>query len=248
MEYNPFTLAGKSILVTGASAGIGRATAIECSRMGARVYIVGRSAERLAETIAAMAGEGHEAIALDLAAEGAVTELVARLPALDGVVNNAGITDVLPVPFITAERWERLRSIDLDVPIMLVAQLMAARKINKGGAIVNMSSVSGERVAYSGGAMYAAAKGALSSFTRAAALELAKRNIRVNNLCPGMIDTGIFGEKISAETLAEDAKTYPLKRYGRPEEVARAAVYLLSDAASFVTGASLVIDGGYTIQ
>ena len=96
--------------------------------------------------------------------------------------------------------------------------------------------------------MYGASKGAVSGFVRAAALELAKRKIRVNAVLPGMIDTNIMGNEITEEQLDEDAKKYPLKRYGKPEEVAYAMVYLLSDAASFVTGASLVVDGGYTIQ
>lgn len=246
--YNPFSLEGKTILVTGASSGIGRATAIECSRMGAKVIITARNKERLQETLSVMEGDGHRLVAMDLSQTKNIEKLVSEIDTLDGLVNNAGIADYLPLQFIEPNRLGRILTINTETPMILTATLVKERKLNKNAAIVFTSSVGGNIVASLGGSMYAATKGAVSGFVKAAALELAKRKIRVNAVLPGMIDTNIIGSEITEEQLAEDAKKYPLKRYGKPEEVAYAMVYLLSDAASFVTGASLVVDGGYTIQ
>ena len=246
--YNPFSLEGKTILVTGASSGIGRATAIECSRMGAKVIITARNEARLQETLAAMEGEGHQLIAMDLAQPENVAKLASEVEALDGLVNNAGMADILPIEFIEPDRLGRILAINTEAPILLTSALTKERKLKKNASVVFTSSVGGNIVAHLGNSMYGASKGAVSGFVRAAALELAKRKIRVNAVLPGMIDTNIMGSEITEEQLAEDAKKYPLKRYGKPEEVAHAMVYLLSDAASFVTGASLVVDGGYTIQ
>lgn len=246
--YNPFSLTGKTILVTGASSGIGKATAIECSRMGAKLWLVGRNEERLQATLNALEGEGHHSIAMDLSVPENITALVDKVDRLDGLVNNAGMTKILPVEFINQESLSQVLSINTEAPILLTASLVQQRKLKKGASVVFTSSIGGNIIAPPGNSMYAASKGAVSGFVRAAALELARRHIRVNAVCPGMIQTNILGAEITEEQLAEDAKKYPLKRYGRPEEVAYAMVYLLSDAASFVTGASLVIDGGYTIQ
>lgn len=248
MYYNPFSLEGKTILVTGASSGIGRATAIECSRMGAKVIITARNEERLQETLSNMEGEGHKLIVMDLSISDNIKQLILEVEPLDGLVNNAGIVDILPVEFIDKERLTRVMSINTQSPILLTAGLARARKLKKKASVVFTSSVGGNIVASLGNSMYGASKGAVSGFVRVAALELAKHKIRVNAVLPGMIDTHIMGDEITEEQLAEDAKKYPLKRYGRPVEVAYAMVYLLSDASSFVTGANLVIDGGYTIQ
>ena len=246
--YNPYSLAGKTILVTGASSGIGRVTAIECSRMGATLWLVGRNEERLQATMNEMDGEGHHSVAMDLSIPENIAALADKVDRLDGLVNNAGMTKTLPVDFIEPEALEKVLSINTEAPILLTSYLAKKRKLKKGASVVFTSSIGGNIIAHPGNSMYAASKGAVSGFVRAAALELARRHIRVNAVCPGMIKTNILGDEITEEQLAEDAKKYPLKRYGKPEEVAYAMVYLLSDAASFVTGASLVIDGGYTIQ
>ena len=246
--HNSFSLEGKTILITGASSGIGRATAIECSRMGAKVIITARNKERLQETLSAMEGEGHRFVVADLSKAENIAALVVGLEPLDGLVNNAGMTDILPIEFIDTDRLSRILAINTEAPILLTSALAKERKLKKNASVVFTSSVGGNIVAPLGNSMYGASKGAVSGFVRAAALELAKRKIRVNAVLPGMIDTNIMGNEITEEQLDEDAKKYPLKRYGKPEEVAYAMVYLLSDAASFVTGASLVVDGGYTIQ
>jgi NAD(P)-dependent dehydrogenase (short-subunit alcohol dehydrogenase family) len=246
--HNPFSLVGKTVLVTGASSGIGKATAIECSRMGAKLWLVGRNEERLQATLDELKGEGHHSVTMDLSIADNIAVLADKVDKLDGLVNNAGMTKILPVNFIEPEALDKVLSINTEAPILLTAYLTKKRKLKKGASVVFTSSIGGNIIAHPGNSMYAASKGAVSGFVRAASLELARYHIRVNAVCPGMIKTNILGEEITEEQLAEDAKKYPLKRYGRPEEVAYAMVYLLSDAASFVTGANLVIDGGYTIQ
>lgn len=246
--YNPFTLENKIILVTGASSGIGRATAIECSRMGAKLIITARNEKRLQETLSMMEGEEHRIIVADLASSDGVDKVISELPVLDGLVNNAGIVDTLPVDFITEEKIHKTLDINTFAPILLLSALAKKRKIKKGGAVVFTSSISGVSIFSPGNALYSVSKAAVTAFAKNAALEYAPRKIRVNAVCPGMIDTSIYENSvITADNLAEDVKKYPMKRYGKPQEVAHAIVYLLSDGASFVTGSTLVIDGGYTL-
>lgn len=247
--YNPYSLHGKTILVTGASSGIGRATAIECSRMGARVQITARNEGRLQETLSLMEGEGHASFVADLQDLGALTDLAAALPPLDGCVNNAGIIKTIPVQFLTAKALDEVLRINTIAPILLTQKLLKAKKIAKGASIVFSSSVAGINNASFGNSLYSASKGAVSAFVRNAALELAAKKIRVNAVCPGMVMTEIFKAGVIAEEqIQEDIKRYPLKRYGHPEEIAHAIIYLLSDASSFVTGTNLVIDGGLTLN
>lgn len=246
--YNPFSLQDKNVLLTGASSGIGRATAIACSKMGAKLLLTGRNQIRLQETLNSLEGQGHRMVVLDLADPAAISKLIDETEPLDGLVNNAGMAETLPVEFIDQVMLSRTLTINTQAPILLTSGLAKQRKLKKGASVVFTSSIGGNIIAHPGNSMYAASKGAVSGFVRAAALELARRQIRVNAVCPGMIHTNILGDSITEAQLQEDAKKYPLKRYGRAEEVAYAIIYLLSDAASFVTGSNLVIDGGYTIQ
>ena len=249
-NYNPFTLKDKTILITGASSGIGKATAIECSRLGANCIISGRNEERLNETFSLLEGEGHSQIIADLSNPASVDLIVEQVPVLNGLVNNAGGVLTLPVNFITEEKIEKIIQVNEKAPVLLFAKLLKKKKLAKNSSVVFTSSIGGPLIGGSfGNSLYAITKGGISAFVRAGALELAKKQIRVNAVCPGMINTNIYGEKIiTQEQLEEDAKTYPLGRYGRPEEVAWAIIYLISDAASFVTGSNLVIDGGISIQ
>lgn len=249
MIYNPFSLQNKTILVTGASSGIGRATAIECSKMGAKVIITARNEGKLKETLSLLEGDGHQMIIADLSKADEIDNLVAQLPEINGLVNNAGKTITVPSNFITNDKLEDIVSVNMTAPILLFSKLLKKKKLQKASSVVFTSSINGTETGSAGSSMYCATKGALSGFVKSAAIECATKQIRVNCVCPGMINTNILETGvISEEQLIEDTKKYPLGRYGEPEEVAYAIIYLLSDASSFVTGTNLVIDGGFTIQ
>lgn len=246
---NPFTLKGKTILVTGASSGIGKATAIECSRLGAKVVVTGRNEERLNQTLAELEGEGHLAIVADLSSEDGVNVLVDHCPQIDGLVNNAGSTIMVPTQFISREKLIQVLEVNTVAPIMLTQQLLKKKKLGKGASVVITDSISGVKIASPGNVLYSTSKSAINGFVKNAALDLASKNIRVNAVCPGMIDTHILDNgSVTAEDVEADIKKYPLRRYGKPEEVAYAIIYFLSDASGFTTGANLVIDGGFTLQ
>lgn len=249
MGYNPYSLEGKTILVTGASSGIGRATAIECSKLGATVVITGRNENRLQETFNALEGEGHSLIVADLTDEQQLDYLVEQLPVLNGLVNNAGITETVLTPFIKRDKMMSVFETNTIAPIILTQKIIKKKKIGKDGSIVFTGSISGTCVCGGGNVLYTASKGAIRGFVMNAALDLSIKGIRVNQVCPGMIETHIMdNSSISEDMLDIERSKYPMKRFGRPEEVAFGIIYLLSDAASFVTGSSLVIDGGFTLQ
>lgn len=242
--YNPFSLKGKTILVTGASSGIGRATAIECSKLGAIVIITGRNSERLQQTYDSLYGLGHLQIIADLNNLEDLTSLVNQVPILDGVVNNAGIAKTQPISFIKEEDLQKIFATNTFTPILLVKQLLRKKKINKNASLVFTSSVSAIKSDL-GNSVYGASKAALQSYVRYCARELAPKSIRANSIHPGMVTTPlIIGGAHSDDDLQTDAQNYPLGRYGRPEEIAWSIIYLLSDASAWITGHSLIIDGG----
>lgn len=246
--YNPFTLTGKTILVTGASSGIGRAIAIECSKMGANVVLTARNELRLNETLSQMDGAGHSIVVADLESKEEQKRLIDMLPLLNGLVNCAGIVKTLPFQFISTEALSTIMNINFMTPVLMSAELIKKKKISKDSSIVFISSISGVKCAGIGNSMYSASKGAINGIMKNMALDLASKGIRVNSINPGMVETHIFDAgTIASEQLEEDKKRYPLKRYGKPEEIAYLAIYLLSDASSWVTGSSLIIDGGYTL-
>lgn len=247
--YNPFSLEGKTILVTGASSGIGRTTAIECSKMGASVIITARNQDRLNETLSLLEGENHKSIICDLSDEANIDDLVASLPEIQGLVNNAGYTKLLPLQFINTTELSGILKVNTLAPVILLQKLLKKKKLRKGASVVFTSSLAGLGSCSVGNSMYTASKGAISAFIRCAALELASKNIRVNAVCPAMVDTGILDSgTVSKEQLEEDAKNYPLGRYGNPNDIAWAMIYLLSDASGWITGDNLIIDGGVTLK
>jgi len=245
--YNPFTLEGKTVLVTGASSGIGRATAIECSKMGAMVIMTARNEERLQDTLRQLEGDGHRYILADLTDEDAIDALVQELPVLDGAVLNAGIMGLTPVSAITAAKLEQMQRINLNAPILLTRQLAKQKKLANGASIVFMASAAGVYRTSVGNAIYATTKCGLDAFMRTAALELAGKGIRCNSVNPAMTETEAIAAVQDAAMKEKDLANYPLRRYGKPEEVAQAAVYLLSDATRWMTGTALKIDGGRTL-
>jgi len=245
---NPFSLVGKTILVTGASSGIGRATAISCSQMGAVLIISGRNKSRLAETYGLLEGHNHIQVCADLTILNDLDKLVEQVTKLDGIVNVAGIANPLVLQLTEPEDINEILQINMLAPINLTRLVLQHKKLNKGASLVYISSINGNNCAYIGSSIYAASKSALTGFMKGVALELAPRGIRANCINPGMIDTDLLKSAgIGDDELEKDRLKYPLKRYGKPEEVANAAVYLLSDATQWMTGSSLLIDGGYTL-
>lgn len=248
--YNPFSLEGKTVLITGASSGIGRSVAVECSRSGAIVIIIGRREDALVETISLLCGEGHRYIVCDLSSEDNCVELVASLPILDGVVSNAGIGKMLPVQFYSEEVLDDVFSINTFAPMLLLKALVRKKKLKNPSSVIFTSSISGYSNIAPANGIYGASKSALTSYMKYAALELAGKGIRCNAVHPGRINTALIKNNrlLSDEDIAKDIEQYPLKRYGEPEEVAYAIIYLLSDASAWVTGSNLVIDGGRSLK
>lgn len=249
---NPFSLEGKTILVTGASSGIGRGIAIECSKMGAKVVLNARNEERLKETLSMMGSENHQMIIADIASQDEIDRLVAELPVLDGCVLCAGIPQVCPVKHFKRQDIEDIFSVNTFAPIMITSSLVKKKKIHKGSSVVLVESISGVFVGTKGDVSYNASKAALNGFLKGAALELAGQCIRINAVNPGLVPTNILNltNDMFAETHHTDimVDSYPLKRYGTPEDIAYGCIYLLSDASSWVTGTNIVIDGGYLLN
>ena len=246
--YNPYSLEGKTVLVTGASSGIGRATAIECSKLGAKVVITARHEERLKETLSALEGNGHQLILCEVTSDDDLTNLVETVPVLDGLVCNAGINKLVPIRQLKAEDLNHIFEVNTFSSIILLQKLMKKKKLAEDASVVYTSSISGIGAAAVGESMYIASKGALSAFVKAAALECSKKGIRVNAVCPGMVKTEMSDAYDLNEGDNEDLKNYPLGRYANPVDIAWAIIYLLSNASSWVTGTNLVIDGGLTTR
>lgn len=249
---NPFSLEGKTILVTGSSSGIGRGIAIECSKMGAKVILNGRNVDRLKETLEMMEGEGHQVMAADISNQVEIDQLVADVPTLDGCVLCAGIPQVCPVKHFKRNDIEDILNVNTVAPIMITSGLLKKKKIRKGSSVVLIESISGVFVGTKGDVSYNASKAALNGFLKGSALELAAQGIRINAINPGLVPTNILN--LTNEMFAESHHTdimvdsYPMKRYGTPEDIAYGAIYLLSNASSWVTGTNLVIDGGYILN
>lgn len=252
MSYNPFSLENKVILVTGASSGIGRTTAIECSKMGASVIITGRNEARLKETFDALdvtSGQNHQMVVSDLSREETVFSFADALPPIDGASLNAGIVKTLPVKFINNEDLAEVLNTNLIGPVLLVQRLLKKKKITKGCSIVFTSSIGGVMISTVGNTMYGISKGGLNAFMKGVALEMAANGIRSNSVNPGFVATSILSSGIiSDEQLNKNMAAYPLGRFGRPEDIAFAIIYLLSDASSWVTGHTLVVDGGVILK
>jgi len=240
-DYNPYALAGKTVLVTGASSGIGRATAIECSRLGATVVATGRDETRLSETMATLIGDGHVSILANLTKAEDVARLVSDLPQIDGFVCNAGITRRRPVSYMKEEEMREVFDTNTIATFMLTKAIMKAKKMNRGGSMVFLSSMAARQVT-PGNAMYAASKAAVESFARSCAQEYAAMQIRANAILPGMVETPMNKQgALSAEAIERDKQHYLMKRYGKPEEVAWAVIYLLSDASAWTSGTSMMV-------
>lgn len=246
MFQNPFHLHGKTVLVTGASSGIGRAVAVECARVGARVVISGRNPQRLDDTMAlldAISGDGagrHVACVADLTDAAQLDRLADATGEIDGVVHAAGIDGVTPVRMLRQSFMQSVLEGNFMAPLMLTQKLLYKKSLRNGASIVFLSSIAAHTGTVGVGP-YSSTKAALEGMMRCLALEIAPRGMRANALAPGMVDTPLVNK--DRDWLDEKARMYPLG-LGRPEDVAYAAIYLLADVSRKVTGTRLHLDGG----
>ena len=242
---NPFSLEGKTILVTGASSGIGKTIAIECSKIGANMVINGRNEERLNQTATVIEHGFCQQILADLTVNADLEKLVEEVPQLDGLVLCAGKAWTMPVKMASPDKLLDVFNTNFVAQTELLRLLFKKKKLNNAASVVIISSVGGNFVFETGQVMYGVSKAALNSYMKFAANEYAVRKVRVNCICPGMIDTPMIHRgTFTDEQLQAYLEKYPLGRFGKPEDVAYASIYLLSNAAEWVTGTTLVVDGG----
>ena len=239
-----FRLDSKTILITGASSGIGKACAIACAEAGATVLLNGRNEHRLLEVFEALEGSGHQILPYELREKEQVSELANKCSHLHGLIHSAGIDGVAPMRQVQLKMLDNLFLINYVAAITLTQKLLAAKKISNNGSILFMSSIAA-KTGKRGVGPYSGTKAALIGSMRPLALEVAKYGIRVNALCPGIVKTPLF-EKQEIWLLEEVAESYPLG-LGHPDDVAHAAVFFMSNASAKITGTDFSIDGGVVL-
>lgn len=249
---NSFALNDKKILVTGASSGIGKQIAIHIAELGGTVCITGRNKERLENTLYLLKGDGHTSVAADITSSEEVMSLVNSLPALDGIVHAAGIVNPYPAKYINKEEFDKSFNINYFGPVQLMTQLFRLKKINKNCSVVFISSFS-SKYPYALGALYTGSKSALENYAKSLAVENFQSGLRVNCILPALVKTNIYENTMNAligERVNEKIDKYSsfyLRGIGEPEDVANMATFLLSNASKWITGQSIVIDGGYLL-
>lgn len=248
--YNPYSLEGRTILITGGAGGIGSAVAQTCILLGARVILTDIREEALCSTFVSLPesriGDPNLYFTADLTDAEQLSALVDFCPSLDGVVCNAGIMKLTLTQFITEEELTRIQKINLNAPILLTRLLLKKKKVAKGGSIVFTASAAGVFRVSVGNGIYATTKCGIDAFMRTVALECGPKGIRCNSVNPGMVETNLIGS-FTDEQKEKEKLNYPLRRFAKPEDIAYGIAYLLSDASSFVTGTALKIDGGMTL-
>lgn len=246
-SYNPFSLSGKTIMISGASSGIGKQTAIECSKMGANVILLGRNIEKLNDTAKKIENFSGQIFAGDIEDDQYIEFICNSINKINGFVNSAGHNILKPFEYLTKEIINKMVNINYIAPIELTRNLLKKDILVKNSSIVFISALAslyGTR----GNSAYAASKGAINSMANVMALELSKKKIRVNCILPGMVRTPMIRDnQITEEELQVDEFKYPLG-YGDPVDIAMACVYFLSDASKWVTGCKFIIDGGVSIN
>lgn len=244
-----FSLTGKRILVTGATSGIGRASAHLAADLGAEVIGTGRSEERLHELMGVLGGEQHTAVVADLTDPAGRDRVLEAIEVCDGVVHAAGRLTVVPFAFIREAAVREVQCLNYDVPILLTQALLKQKKLNRGSSIVFISSVAAHS-GTKGHALYSGTKAALEAAARCLTLEVAGREIRVNCIAPGMVRTTMAADasgSLGDEAMRRHEEEYPLG-FGQPEDVAAAVCFLLSGGARWITGSTLIADGGYSVR
>lgn len=247
MADDPFSLAGKSVLVTGASSGIGQAVARACADRGASVLITGRSNQRLAATLESMNGSGHRVHPADLTDAAQICSLVDATDSIDGLFFSAGIAAIAPFRMIASAHLKKLMSIDFEAPVMLTQRLLKLRKINDGGSIVFNTALAA-RAAPPGTAVYAAAKAALTAAARSLALEVARSRIRVTCLQLGYVRTPLLDGLAAAGMNIEELSALAPLGAGTTDDAANAALFLLSDASRWISRVEVTVDGGIDMR
>ena len=246
---NPFSLVGKRVLVTGAGSGIGRAISVMASNMGATIVQVDIRQDLMDESLLLLKGEGHTSIQADLSDMEQIKAIVEKVEPLDGLVNNAGIPNTKPLQFIGEEEFERVLSLNTKAPVFFTNLLFKKKKLVKGASLVFTSSLAGLYTFTPANGLYSLSKAALTSYAKSCAVEYASRGIRSNCVCPAMVNTHLrYSLGFSEEEYQRDVQKYLLKRYAEPEEIASAVVFLLSDGASYITGHTLLVDGGRSLR
>lgn len=242
--YNPYSLEGKTILITGAASGIGKETAIESSKMGAKIVAVDLNADGLNALVPQLEGEGHLMFDGNLCNDEFLKLLAENAPVLNGVFLCAGVSDTTLVKFLTEEKIDRVFNINVKAPVMMLKYLLKKKKVADGGSLVWMSSYGAEKVE-PGLGIYAASKSAVNGFMRAYAKELIGKKIRSNSIMPMMIKTELISTltTISEEDWKKQEAMYPLG-FGAPQDVARVAMFLFSDASHWITGTQFRMGGG----
>lgn len=247
MNFNPFSLAAKRVMVSGASSGIGRQVAINCAAMGAQVVVTGRDPARLADTANQLAGDGHLSIAADLRDPDGLARVADEAGDLHGIVHAAGIARLAPFRMISEKHMNEVFSINVHAPLLLTRALLAKKRILGGGSIVFIGSV-GSHIGPVATTAYSASKAALLGAMRSLAQEVVKQGIRANLIAPGYIRTPMLEQLGAGGAKLQDLIDYAPLGLGEPDDVANAAVFYLSDASRWMTRTFFIIDGGMTVK
>lgn len=237
-------LKGKRILMVGATSDIGRVISTLCQKKGAEVIATGRDTTKLTS----LQEEGMVTTQLDLLCQDSVMAFIESMPVVNGIVFSVGNVSFSPFSYETFETIHKKLALGFSAIASILAKILKHKKISRDSSVVLLSSINGVMVGSVGCSIYSAVKAALSGLSKSLALEMSVYGVRVNCVCPGIIDTPQLHQNFSEETIRRFATDYPLKRIGSPNDVANGTVFLLSDDSSWITGTNLIIDGGYSVK